>query len=45
MRLLQYFNACDLQACPKYFSFQLVQVLFPNPRNDQMELVKSGDDL
>jgi hypothetical protein len=45
MRLLQYFSACDLQACPKYFSFQLVQVLFLNPRNDQMQLVKSGDDL
>jgi hypothetical protein len=45
MKLLQYFNACGLQACPKYFSFQLVEVLFPTLGNDQMQGVKSGDDL
>jgi hypothetical protein len=45
MRLLQYLSACGLQACPKYFSFLLVQVLFPAPGNDQMRGVKSGDDL
>jgi hypothetical protein len=45
MRLLQYFSACGLQACPKYFSFLLVQLLFPAPGNDQMRGVKSGDDL
>lgn len=45
MRLLQYLSACGLQACPKYFSFLLVQVLFPAPGNDQMWGLKSGADL